>query len=181
MDREAAALAVNIIESAIAREADAIRSLHAIHTGSSWAARQVDAEIDSWSRYGDALRNFVLQRAAPDLPGGLDLPGPTAEELAFHEVVPHLSEEIRGREFNMGRFQPAQEYFRDHPGILAELALSNNETSQIMNYVNGERSVLTIRNRVMARTGSSALSVGQVARYLEILEEIGWVRLERTR
>jgi hypothetical protein len=141
----------------------------------------VDTEIESWSRYGDALRNFILRRAAPGLPEGLDLPGPTAEELAFHEVVPHLSDEVRGREFNMGRFAPAQEYFRAHPGSLEELGLGNDETSQILNYVNGERSILTIRNRVMARTGSSSLTASRVARYLEILEEIGWVRLERTR
>jgi hypothetical protein len=179
-DGEAAALAVSIIEAAVAREMDAVRSIHEIHTGSSRAARQVDAEIDSWQRYGDALRTFILQRAAPGTPQGLDLPEPTGDELAFDGIVPHLSDAIRGREFNLGGYQPAQDYFRDHPGILEELGLSNAETSQIISYVNGKRSVLTIRNRVMARTGSS-LEVTQVARYLEMLEEVGWVRLQRSR
>ncbi len=177
-DREAAALAVDIVEAAVERERDALRSIHPIHTGSDLAARLVDAELESWGAYGDALRSFVLRRAAPGRAGGLQLPGPTAEDLAFDRVVPHLSEEIRGQVFNMGGYQPAQDFFRDHPGILEEIGLSNAQTAQIVSYVNGERSVLTIRNRVAARTGSP-VSASQVARYLEVLEEIGWVRLER--
>jgi hypothetical protein len=144
------------------------------------ATRLVDAEIESWGKYGEVLRSFILQRAAPGMPGGLEYPGPTREEVAFEGVIPRLSDEIRGREFNLGRFQPAQDYFRDHPGILDEIGLDNAQTSQILNFVNGERSILTIRNRVAARTGS-LLPVNRVARYLEILEEIGWVRLERPR
>ncbi len=177
-DREAAALAAHIIEAAVERERDAVRSIHTIHTGSPSASRQVDAELESWSQYGEALRGFILQRAAPGVPGGFDLPGPTREELAFDAVIPRLSDEVRGQEFNMGRFQPAQDYFQEHSGILDEIGLDNAQTSQILNYINGERSILTIRNRVVARTGSP-LSVSTVARYLEILEEIGWVRLER--
>jgi hypothetical protein len=179
-DLGAAALAVKIIAAAVERERDAVRSIHAIHTGSESASGRVDAELSSWNRYGDALRSFILQRAAPGSPGGMELPELTREELAFDDVVPHLSDEIRSREFNMGRYPPAQEYFREHPGILDEIGLSGGATSQIMNYVNGERSVLTIRDRVAAQTRSN-ITVMQVARYLEILEEIGWVRLEGPR
>ena len=40
--------------------------------------------------------------------------------------------------------------------------------------------VLTIRNRVAANTGAD-ITVDQVARYLEILEAIGWVEMEGSR
>jgi hypothetical protein len=177
---EAGALAVKIIEAAVERERDAIRSIHRIHTGSPAASRLVDQELASWGAYGDALREFILQSASPGAPGGLDLPGPTAEEVSFDSVIPRLADEVRGQEFNMGRFQPALDYFRDHPGILDEIGVSSAQTSQILNHVNGERSVLTIRDRVFARTGGP-LSVAQVARYLEMLDEIGWVELEGSR
>ena len=77
----------------------------------------------------------------------------------------------------MGQFEPAQAYFRTHPGALEEIGLSNAQTQQILNYIDGDRSILTIRNRVAAWTGED-LSVTQVARYLELLEEIGWVELD---
>ena len=77
----------------------------------------------------------------------------------------------------MGRYDRAQTYFQEHPGILRDVGVSNQQTQQIMNYVNGQRSVYTIRNRVAAQTGED-LTVDQVARYLEILEEIGWIEMQ---
>jgi len=177
-DTEAvAALAVNIIEAAVERERDALRSIHQIHTGSREATRLVDQELASWGAYGDALQDFILKTAAPESSGGLELPGPSAEDLAYDRAIPSLAEGIRGQEFNLGQFEPAQGYFREHPGVLAEIGLSDAQTRQIMNHINGGRSILTIRNRVAAWTGED-ISVTQVARYVGILQEIGWVELE---
>ncbi|MFH1762996.1 MAG: M28 family peptidase [Gemmatimonadota bacterium] len=173
----AAAHAVDILEAAVERERDALRSVHQIHTGSRDATQLVDRELASWEAYGDALRGFILRTAAPATSGGLALSEPDAEDLAWDRVAPRLAAGIRGLEFNMGQFGPAQAYFRTHPGALEEIGLSNAQTQQILNYINGDRSILTIRNRVAAWTGES-LSVSQVARYLELLEEIGWVELE---
>lgn len=172
----AAAHAVNIIEAAVERERDALRSVHRVHTGSRDATQLVDQELASWEAYGNALRGFILRTAAPAISGGLVLSEPDAEDLAWDRVAPRLAAGIRGREFNMGQFEPAEAYFRTHPGALAEIGLSNAQTQQILNYINGNRSILTIRNRVAAWTGED-LSVSQVARYLELLEEIGWVEL----
>jgi aminopeptidase YwaD len=177
-DEEAvAALAVNIIEAAVERERDALRSIHQIHTGSPEANRLVDQEVASWENYRDALRDFILETAAPERSGGLQLSGPSAEDRASDRAIPRLAEEIRGQVFNLGQFGPAQDYFREYPGALEEIGLSNAQTQQIMNYINGDRSILTIRNRVAAWTGEN-ISVTQVARYVGILEEIGWVELE---
>jgi hypothetical protein len=92
-------------------------------------------------------------------------------------LVPRLADGIRGQEFNLGRFAGMQAFNREHPQALAELGLGRNQTTQILNFVNGERSVLTIRNRVAAWTGGD-LSTNQVQAYLEILREVGWVVLE---
>jgi hypothetical protein len=77
----------------------------------------------------------------------------------------------------LGQFEPAQSYFREHPGVLEEIGLSNAQSRQVMNYINGNRSILTIRNRVAGGAGEN-ISVIQVARYVRILEEIGWVEVE---
>ena len=55
--------------------------------------------------------------------------------------------------------------------------MSRSSTTQILNYVNGDRSVLDIRSGVAAWTGE-AITVEQVASYLGVLEEIGWITLE---
>jgi len=174
---EVAVQAVNIIDAAVVRELDALGSIRDIHTGSSEANQLLDAELASWNAYGEALRSFILETAEVETPGRLELPGPSAEDLAFGGVIPRLAPGIRGLETNLGRFEPAQEYFRAHPGVLEGIELGDAQTQQIMNYINGERSVLTIRNRVAAVTGGD-LSVAQVARYVEILAEIGWIQLE---
>jgi hypothetical protein len=54
------------------------------------------------------------------------------------------------------------------------MELDRNQTRWILNFVNGERSVSTIRDRVAAIAGDE-LSVGQVADYLGMLEEVGWI------
>jgi len=174
----AAARAVNTLNAAVERERDALRSIHDVHSGSSEARRQVEEELASWEAYGQALTSFLLARAAPDLPEGLDLPAPTQEELSYGRVTPRLAPGIRGVETSLGRYGPAQEYFENHPNALAETGLSNAQTQQILNFVDGRRSVLTLRDRVAAWTGAG-LTVTQVARYLAILEEIGWVEMER--
>ena len=171
------ALAVDVIEAAAERELDALKSIHQVHSGSREASRSVDEEVASWADYRDALSAYILKVAARETSGRLELPGPSAEDAGFDQVIPRLAEEIRGQVFNMGQYGPAQDYFREHPGVLGEIGLSNAQTSQIMNYVNGRRSILTIRNRVAGWTGEPIL-VDQVARYLGVLEEIGWVVLE---
>jgi len=171
-----AALAVEIVEAAVERERDAVRSIHQIHTGSRQASQLVEEELSSWGAYGKALRDFILEAAAGGTSGRVDLPGLSQEELAQDLVIPRLAAGIRGQQFNMGQFGPAQDYFREHPGILGEIGLSNAQTQQVMNYINGSRSILDIRNRVAGWTGET-ISVSQVARYVGILEEIGWVEL----
>jgi hypothetical protein len=173
----AAARAANIIEAAVGRERDALVSVGDVYTGSSQARELLHRELVAWDSYGEALTRFILETAAQDTPGGIELPEPSQEELAFDLLIPRLAPGIRGRETSMGRFGPAQEYFQEDPAVISDIGLSNAQTQQIQNFVNGERSVLTIRNRVEAATGQP-LTASQVARYVEILVEVGWLVVE---
>ena len=172
-----AAAALNVMEAAVARERDALRSIHDIHSGSQGARDLVDQALASWDAYGEALAGFILETGSLGGEGSLRIPEITAEEQAFDDIVPRLAAGIRGREFNMGQYDRAQEYFQEHPGVLGEVGLSNGQTRQILNYVNGQRSVLTIKKRVAAVTGEG-ITLEQVASYLGILEEIGWIEMQ---
>jgi len=174
----AAARAVNFITAAVERERDALRSIDDIHSGSAEARRMVASELATWEEYGTALRTFILSEAGRGVPGGLSLPGPTMEEEASHRIVPRLGSGIRSVETNLGRYAPAQAYFQEHPDTMATLGLSNAQTQQILSFIDGRRSVTTLRDRVAAWTGED-LTVAQVAGYLEVLEAIGWVVLDR--
>ncbi len=173
----AAAQALYLIEAAVERERDALESIRMIYSGTPEAEGWVNEELAAWKAYGHALRDFILERASWGGAGGIEIPESSPEDLAFDGVVPVLARGIRGQEFSLGQYGPAQSYFQQNPGVLAEVGLSNSQTQQILGFIDGRRSVLTIRNRVAGWTGTD-LSVTQVARYLTILEEIGWVDLE---
>ena len=85
--------------------------------------------LASWEAYGEALREFILETAAP---GSARRPGASwphaRRSWPTTRVVPRLADGIRGQEFNMGRYGPAQDYFREHPGVLTEVGLSNAQT-----------------------------------------------------
>ena len=55
--------------------------------------------------------------------------------------------------------------------------MNRDQTQGILNFVNGERSVTEIRNRVAAMVGDD-LSIEQVVAYLRILREVGWIVVE---
>ena len=167
------ALALKVVDAAVARELDAVASIHAIHTGSRRAMTATEAEVASWERYGESLRSFILGRAglqeAPSV-GSADAGGTGAD------WVPRLAPAIRSQVFNMGSFEPAQAYFEEHPGILQDLGLSVAQTRLVENYMNGRRTAVEIRDRIEGWTGES-LPLSMVTGYLEVLRDIGWIEL----
>ena len=168
--------ALNMISAAVQREQDALQSIRDIYTGTSGAEEVVSRELIRWQEYGDALRGFILAAATPGSGAPARPPQPTAEEREYEAVVPMLAPGIRGQEFNLGRFDRMQTFMEENPEAVQELGLSRGQTTQILNFVNGERSVVAIRNGVAAWTGED-LTVGQVADYLRILAEVGWLEL----
>ena len=168
-----AALALKVVDAAVARERDAVTSIREIHSGSASAQSATEAEIASWGRYGEALRTFILGRA-----GLVNRPssGVSEEEAAAEGMIPRLAPGIRSREFSMGRYGPAQTYFQEHPGALEELGISRGQTQLVEAYINGSRSAVEIRDRVEGWTGEP-LSLSMVIGYLEILRDIGWIEL----
>ena len=150
-----------------------------IRDRSSASHAMVSREVEEWAGYGDAMREFLLHAFVTG--GGEPGLGASAsgEELELDRVVPRLADGIRGQEFSLGQFEGMVSFSREHPQAVSELGLSRAQTTQILNFVNGERSVLSILNRVAALTGEP-LRGNQVRAYLEILQEVGWVVLEES-
>ncbi len=170
-----ATMAWHILSAGLDREMDAIRSVNGISTGSSEANALVEARLSEWGGYRAALELFLLQAAgARGIPRAI--PRPSAAERAAFNVTPDLAEGIRGQEFSLRDFGPMQEYQREHPGAIDELGMSPSQTSQILNFVNGRRSVGEILNRVRGVTGEP-LTLDELQGYLEILQEVGWISL----
>jgi hypothetical protein len=178
---EALDRAMEVVGAGIERERDAVRSIREVYTGTAGAEEMVDQELESWVAYGQALDRLLVRNAYPEERDYLayfigDPSPPAPQEVQMSRVIPQLAGHVRSQEFSLGQYPPAQAYFRDHPDLLERLDLDEAATREILNYVNGRRSILAIRDRVAGWLARD-LSLEQVSGYLEALEEIGWVTL----
>jgi hypothetical protein len=98
----------------------------------------------------------------------------TAEERRYSNVFPDLHPDVMGTKFYLNEHDQYNTYRQTYPEAFSELGLSSGQTRGILNFVNGQRSVTEIRNRVAAMAGDD-LTVEQVAGYLSILVEVGWL------
>ncbi len=169
-------LAWPILSAGVDREMDAIRSVDGISTGSSQAKALVEARLAEWQGYREGLELFFLQAARARGIALAEIPRPSSAEGAAFDLIPALAEGIRGQEFSLRDFGPMQEHLRNHPDAIESLGLSGSQTSQILNFVNGRRSVGEILNWVRGVT-AEPLTLDQLQGYLEILREVGWISL----
>jgi hypothetical protein len=175
--QEALSKAWYILAAAVRREMDAVASVHDLHTGSPGASHRVDARVAEWEAYGDALRSALLAAAQARGLTGVGIPSPTPEESLYLEVVPSLAPGIRSVETSLARYEPMQRWTEANPGVLEDLGLTRAQQSQILNFINGKRSLASILYWVRGVTGQD-LALEQVTGYLRILEDVGWIVLE---
>ncbi|UCC84503.1 MAG: M28 family peptidase [Gemmatimonadota bacterium] len=170
--------ALNRVNAAVDREIGALESVREIYTGSRTAQTAVDNRIAQWELYREGLANQVVSyvgvRASAlgtSPPSKLPL---TAEERRYSNVFPDIHPDVMGMKFYLNEHDQYNTYRQTHPEAFSELGLSSGQTRGILNFVNGQRSATEIRNRVAAMAGDD-LTVAQVAGYLSILEEVGWL------
>ncbi len=175
--QESVESALNIVNAAIEREVGALESIREVYTGSTAAEAAVDDRVAQWDLYRDALHDQVLgygqlraERMGVRGPT-IALPAPLAQQYA--EVVFDLHPDVRGQQFALTGSERYRSYVEANPNAITDLELNSAQTRQILNFLNGKRSVTEIRNRIAAATGTG-IDVEQVARYLAVLEEVGW-------
>jgi hypothetical protein len=170
--------ALNRVNSAVDREVGALESIREIYTGTEPARTGVDNRIAQWELYRAGLANQVVSYAgvrAQTL--GISAPSqlpPTSEEQRYSTVVPGIHPDVIGKQFYLNGFDAYDRYMQQHPDAISTLGLNRNQSQGILNFVNGERSVTDIRNRVAAMAGDD-LTIQQVVGYLTILRDAGWI------
>jgi Zn-dependent M28 family amino/carboxypeptidase len=98
----------------------------------------------------------------------------TPAEQKYDGVVPSIAPGIRGKEFSLQSYDKYTTYLKANPDALKKIGLAPNLAARLLNYVNGKRSVLKIRNCVIGETGQD-VTIDAVAGYLDILKEVGWI------
>jgi hypothetical protein len=170
--------ALNRIDAAVDREVGAVESVREIYTGSGTAQTGVDNRVSQWEMYRAGLTTQVMRYAgvrAQTL--GTSAPRQaqqTGEERRYSTVVPNIHPDVMGQKFSFNEHDPYNTYRQAHPEAFSALHLSSGQTRGILNFVNGQRSVTEIRNRVAAMAGDD-LTLEQVVGYLRILDAVGWI------
>jgi len=170
--------ALNLVDFGSRREIEALRALTQIYTGSPQATALVEARIRQWEVYRGALRSQVMEygreRAAQ-----LQVPPPaepviSAVEKRYQAIVPALAPGIRAKEFNLTRSERYVQHMKENPETLKTIGITPQQAAAILNYVNGSRSILEIRNDVAAEMDED-IAIEKVSAYLELLKSLQWV------
>jgi hypothetical protein len=166
----------SVLKASLDRETDAVRSAGTVHTGNATAKGLVDARIREWDAHALAMGRWLVAAAEARGLAGARLPAQSGAEARQRGVVPRLAPGIRGVETALARFAPYTQWEAAHPGAVEALGLSRNQATQILNFVNGKRSVAEILGWVRGVTAEPT-TLDQVTGYLRILEEVGWIEM----
>jgi len=167
--------ALNLAAFAVARETGAVRSVEEIHSGSAAARRLTAAHLEQWKLYGAALetqvRRFAAFRATELKAGPLRARAVTAEEKRTGSSVPALAPDVRGREFQLESSDRYKKYAEARPEALKALKITPPQRRAVLNYIDGRRTLSTIRNWVEAETGTD-LAFADLAAFIRALADI---------
>jgi len=175
----AMARAVNLVQFAADREREALESIEEMYSGSEEATRLVRERIIQWYRYKYSLTDLMVEFAGVRAEGlGVRAPRQARQtrlEQQYARIMPAHHPDVAAKEFSLNSFGPWREYLEANPGALREIDFGSDAAARhILNYVNGDRSITTIRNCAAAETGADVSLEGVIA-YLELLKEVGWV------
>ncbi len=170
--------AMNLAQFACDREAEAVVSIKDIFSGSSAAALLVDNHKSQWDIYGKSLAGQILSygqiRAKQLKVADFRQPVPDTLEKQYAQFLPALHSDVKGKEFSLESSERYKKFLEKNPDALKDLSLDVGQRRFVLNYINGKRSVVKIRNAVMAETGRD-VDFNALVKYLEFLKALGWI------
>ncbi len=174
-------VALNLVDYGASREIGALRSLEQIYSGSAAARTIVNNRVQQWEFYRAGLRNQVLGFArlkAAQVNATVPAePALDAAQKKYAAVIPALDDSVKGKVFALGSNEQYAKYLKDHPDALKALGLTNQQATTVLNYVNGKRSLLEVRNSVAAELDED-VSLDAVVKYLDLLKSVKWINFE---
>lgn len=171
--------ASHLLDLAVEREAGAIGSLNEIGTGSGRSRALVSAGAELWRTYGEELQGLI-QKATALRAAALRLPLPAKPALIplerrYDAVRPALSESVRGMEFRVEMNAKYRDYLKAHPDALKDIGLDPAQRHALMDYVDGRRSLTTIRDRAESET-STDIPLDKAVKYFELLKSVDYIK-----
>ena len=172
------AQALRIVTWGAGRERAAMRSIAEISSGSEGAKSVLDTRERQWESYAATLRTHVLQYArarAEQLRTQAPVETqPDEWQQKYQAVIPAVAPAIKGQQFDLATHDKYQQAVKAHPEVLKGLALSRQQSTAILNYVNGRRSVAEICDSVAADLDENVRRESVVG-YLELLRSVEWL------
>jgi hypothetical protein len=169
--------ALNLAAFAAAREAGAVESVRDIYSGSDKARVLVAAQVKQWQLYGAGLevqiKRFAEYRAAELKAKPPAARVATAAEKKAGAAVPALVPDVRGKEFSLEGSERYKTYAAAHPDAVKGLKLGLAQRRSVLNYIDGRRTLATIRTWVEAETGAD-IDFQDFLRYIDFLKAVGW-------
>ncbi len=171
--------ALNLAAFAVAREKGAAESVREIYSSSDKARGLVAAHARQWELYGASLerqiREFAAYRAAALKTKAPSIHALTAEEKKDGAAVPALAPDVKGKEFSLEGSERYRKYAEAHPDAVKGLKLGMSQRRSVLNYIDGHRTLATIRNWVEVETGAE-VEFKEFLRYIDFLKAAGWIR-----
>jgi hypothetical protein len=170
--------AFNLVSFAVGREAGAAEAIKEIYSGSKEAERLVYNQIKQWQYYLEGVHDQILKYAELKA-DQMDVKAPKKPtmrktEREYAKVIPSIHTDVKEKEFNLERGDRFKKFQEDNPEALEELGLDRNQRRAILNFINGQRSITTIRNNVIAETDKD-LEFEALNKYLELLKTLEWI------
>jgi len=170
--------AVNLTQFACDRESEAVASLQDVYSGSSPAGQLIQNYKAQWETLGkslgDQIRASGRLRAKQLKIADFQQPAPDKLEIQYANVIPSLHPEVKGKEFSMESSDRYKKYLEKNPEALKSFNFDMGQRRFVLNYINGKRSVVKIRNSVAAETGRD-VDFNALVKYLEFLKAVGWI------
>jgi len=174
----AVAKAAFTLDWAVDRETGALTSIADVYTASPTATTLLANRITQWALYRTALRSqldgYAKVRATQLGLKAVPVPVIDPLEKKYAAVVPAIDPGVKGREFSLQANERYAARIKASPDTLKTLGLTPLLASSVLNYVNGRRSIVAIRNAVVAETGQD-VPLSAVAGYLDVLKTVRWV------
>jgi len=169
---------VNLAQFACGREAEAVTSIQDIYSGSIPGKQLIDNYKVQWETHAKSLGLQFLaygQLRAEQLKiADLQPPAPDKLEKQYANVVPSLHPDVKGREFSMESSERYKKYLDKNPDALKVANFDMGQRRFVLNYINGQRSIVKIRNSVAAETGRD-VDLNTLVKFLEFLKAVGWI------
>jgi hypothetical protein len=170
--------ALNLAAFAAAREAGAVESIRDVYSDSGKARGLVAAQLKQWQLYGAGLeaqiKRFAVYRAAELKTKPPAVRVAAAAEKKAGTAVPVLAPDVRGKEFSLEGSDRYKTYAAAHADAVKGLNLSVSQRRSVLNYIDGRRTLATIRNWAEAETGAD-IDFQDFLRYIDFLKAVGWI------